>query len=177
MTGSNQALDVVSATADSPARDRSGAVLLVLCAAAFMAMVDVFVVNVAFTAIGQDYAGSSLSDISWVLNAYTIVYAALLIPAGRLADRYGRKAGFLGGLAVFTLASAACALSPSLWWLIGFRVLQAAGAAALTPTSLGLLLTSMPADRRASAVKIWATSSALAAAIGPVIGGALVKIS
>lgn len=158
-------------------RDRSTAIVFVLCAAAFMAMLDVFVVNVAFTDIGNSFAGSSLSNLSWVLNAYTIVYAALLIPAGRLADRHGRKAGFLTGLTVFTLASVACAAAPSLWWLVAFRVLQAAGAAALTPTSLGLLLTALPAERRAGAVKVWAITSSFAAAIGPVVGGALVQLS
>ncbi|WP_344454651.1 DHA2 family efflux MFS transporter permease subunit [Actinocorallia aurantiaca] len=158
-------------------RDRSAAIVLVLCAAAFMAMLDVFVVNVAFTDLAADFCGSSLADLSWVLNGYTIVYAALLIPAGRLADRHGRKAGFLVGLAVFTLASAACAAAPSLWWLVAFRVLQAAGAAALTPTSLGLLLTALPAERRAGAVKVWATTSSFAGAVGPVVGGALVGLS
>ncbi|MEU4394239.1 MFS transporter [Kribbella sp. NPDC023855] len=160
-----------------PVRDRSNLILLVLCSAAFMALLDVFVVNVAFTAIGDSYSGSELSDLSWVLNGYTIVYAALLIPAGRLADRHGRKAGFIAGVALFSLASLACAFAPSLWWLVAFRVLQAAGAAALTPTSLGLLLTTLPAERRAGAVKIWATSTALAGAIGPVLGGLLVKVS
>lgn len=166
-----------SAPSDRGARDRSSLILLVLCSAAFMAMLDVFVVNVAFTAIGEDYRGASLADLSWVLNGYTIVYAALLIPAGRLADRFGRKRGFLVGVAVFTLASALCAVAPTLWWLNGFRVLQAVGAAALTPTSLGLILTAMPASRRAFAVKVWATSTSIAAAVGPVIGGALVEVA
>ena len=166
------------ATGDAPpVRDRSNLILLVLCSAAFMALLDVFVVNVAFTAIGDSYSGSDLSDLSWVLNGYTIVYAALLIPAGRLADRHGRKAGFITGVALFSLASLACAFAPNLWWLVAFRVLQAAGAAALTPTSLGLLLTTLPAERRAGAVKIWATSTALAGAIGPVLGGFLVTVS
>lgn len=142
-----------------------------------MALLDVFVVNVAFTAIGASYSGSDLSDLSWILNGYTIVYAALLIPAGRLADRHGRKAGFITGVALFSLASLACAFAPTLWWLVAFRVLQAAGAAALTPTSLGLLLTTLPAERRAGAIKIWATSTALAGAIGPVLGGLLVEVS
>ncbi|WP_433591224.1 MFS transporter [Nocardia sp. CA-145437] len=158
-------------------RDRSNLILLVLCSAAFMAMLDTFIVNVAFKAIGEGYPGSTLSNLSWILNAYTIGYAALLIPAGRLADRFGRKRGFLVGLTVFTLASVACAVGPTLWWLVGFRVLQAVGAALLTPTSLGLLLTALPAERRAGAVKIWATSTSLAAAVGPVVGGALVKLS
>lgn len=166
------------APADAPlVRDRSNLILLVLCSAAFMALLDVFVVNVAFTAIGDSYSSADLPDLSWVLNGYTIVYAALLIPAGRLADRHGRKAGFITGVALFSLASLACAFAPTLWWLVAFRVLQAAGAAALTPTSLGLLLTALPAERRAGAVKIWATSTALAGAIGPVLGGLLVKAS
>lgn len=160
-----------------PVRDRSNLILLVLCSAAFMALLDVFVVNVAFTAIGASFSGSDLSDLSWVLNGYTIVYAALLIPAGRLADRHGRKAGFITGVALFSLSSLACAFAPTLWWLVAFRVLQAAGAAALTPASLGLLLTTLPAERRATAVKIWATTTALAGAVGPVLGGVLVKVS
>src|SRR5919107_392565 len=127
-------------TQSQPAR--AGAVLAVLSAAAFMASLDLFIVNVAFHDISRDFDGSSLSDLSWVLNAYAITYAALLVPLGRLADRYGRKGGFLLGLGLFTLASGACALSPGLWWLVALRGLQAAGAAALTPTSLGLLLAS-----------------------------------
>ncbi|WP_433338681.1 MFS transporter [Spirillospora sp. CA-294931] len=160
-----------------PSPGRSTVIVVVLCAASFMAMLDVFVVNVAFTDIGADFSGSSLPDLSWVLNGYTIVYAALLIPAGRLADRYGRKSGFLAGLAVFTLASVGCAAAPSLWWLVAFRVVQAAGAAALTPASLGLLLSCLPVERRAGAVKVWATTSSVAGAIGPVVGGALVQVS
>jgi EmrB/QacA subfamily drug resistance transporter len=156
---------------------RPGAVLAVLSLAAFLASLDLFIVNVAFAAIGRDFHGSSFADLSWILNGYAIIYAALLVPLGRLADRYGRKAGFLGGLGLFTLASAACALSPGLWWLVGFRVLQAVGAAALTPTSLGLLLAATPAAGRARAVRIWAAAGALAAAAGPVIGGLLISVS
>src|SRR3954471_13254515 len=163
-------------TTQSQAR-RPGAVLAVLSAAAFMASLDLFIVNVAFDDIRADFGRASLADLSWVLSAYAITYAALLVPLGRLADRYGRKGGFLLGLGVFTAASAACALSPGLWWLVGLRVLQAAGAAALTPTSLGLLLAATPADRRVRAVRIWAASGALAAAFGPVIGGLLVQAS
>lgn len=159
------------------ARDHSPAIVWILCAAAFMAMLDVFVVNVAFTAIAGSYRGASLADVSWVLNGYTIVYAALLIPAGRFSDRFGRKAGFLAGLGVFTLASLASALAPSLWALVAFRVLQAAGAAVLTPASLGLILTVLPPARVAGAVKVWATTSSVAGAVGPVLGGALAGVS
>lgn len=160
-----------------PARDHSTAIIWVLCSAAFMAMLDVFVVNIAFTQIGESYPGSSPADLSWVLNGYTIVYAALLIPAGRFSDRFGRKTGFLVGLGVFTSAGLACAMAPSLWALVAFRVLQAVGAAALTPASLGLLLTVLPPAKVPTAVKVWATTSSFAAAIGPVVGGVLVEAS
>lgn len=156
---------------------RPGLVLGVLSVASFMAGLDLFIVNVAFNDIGRDYSGESLADLSWVLNAYTIVFAALLVPLGRLADRYGRKAGLVLGLVVFVAASQACAIAPSLWWLVGFRVLQAVGAAALIPTSLGLLLSVFPTERRAAAVRIWSASSALAAAAGPAVGGVLVEAS
>lgn len=152
-------------------------VLAVLCVAAFMASLDLFIVNVAFDDIGHSFSGVALSDLSWVLNGYAIVYAAALVPLGRLADRYGRKAGFLGGLALFTAASAACAVSDGVWMLVSFRALQAIGAAALTPTSLGLLLTATPPERRMRAVRMWAASGALASAAGPVIGGLLVEAS
>lgn len=156
---------------------RPGLTLAVLSAAAFMASLDVFIVNVAFPDIGRDFRGESLSNLSWILNGYAILFAALLVPLGRLADRYGRKEGFLAGLAVFTVASAACAAAPNLWALIAFRGLQAVGAAALTPTSLGLLLTSTPPERRTRAVRIWASTGALASAAGPVLGGLLVEAS
>ncbi|HMC68436.1 MAG TPA: MFS transporter, partial [Mycobacteriales bacterium] len=152
-------------------------VLTILSAAAFVASLDLFIVNVAIPQIGSDFAGSSLSDLSWVLSGYAVLYAALLVPLGRLADRFGRLNGFLGGLALFTIASAACAASNDLWTLVAFRGLQAVGAAALTPTSLGLLLAATPADNRARAVRIWAAIGALAAAFGPVVGGLLVQVS
>ncbi|HUR52325.1 MAG TPA: MFS transporter [Mycobacteriales bacterium] len=169
-------LDVTPTDKPVPAV-RPKAVLVVLSAAAFMASLDLFIVNVALSDIGRDLGRGSLSDLSWVLNGYAIIYAALLVPAGRLADRFGRKSGFLLGLAVFVLASLGCALSGDLEVLVAFRLLQAAGAALLTPTSLGLLLAATPADRRASAVRAWAASGSLAAALGPVVGGLLVEAS
>ena len=154
---------------------RAGLVLAVLSIAAFMASLDVFIVNVAFDSIGADFSGTSLSELSWVLNAYAVVFAALLVPAGRLADRYGRRAGFVLGLAVFTAASAACAASNGIWELVAFRGVQAVGAALLTPASLGLVLASSAPEHRARSVKIWAASGAVAAALGPVFGGLLVE--
>ncbi len=102
-------------------------------------------------------------------------FGALLIPAG-LADHFGRKHVFIAGLAIFSVASLACALSPDFWALVGFRCLQAAGAAALVPSSLGLVLTIMPADRVAHGVRIWAVTGSVAGATGPVVGGLLTQV-
>ena len=151
--------------------------LLVVSVAAFMASLDLFIVNVALPEVGRDLEEPSLSDLSWILNSYAIVYAALLVPLGRLADRYGRKGGFQLGLAVFTGASLGCALSESLALLVTFRILQAAGAALLTPTSLALLLSATPPAARARAVRVWAATGALAAAARPAGGGVLVEAS
>jgi EmrB/QacA subfamily drug resistance transporter len=173
MTLTNQVLPSVA-----PAKPaRTNAVLAVLSLAAFMASLDVFIVNVAFADIGRDFRGASLSNLAWVLNAYAIVYAALLVPLGRFADRVGRLRVFVAGLTLFTVASAACAASPDLWSLVSFRVLQAVGAAALTPTSLGLLVAATPPERRVRAVRLWAAIGGLAAAAGPVFGGLLVTAS
>ena len=161
----------------APRAARPNLVLLILCLAAFMASLDVFIVNVAFDAIGRDFGGVQLSDLSWILNAYTIVFAALLVPAGRIADRFGRKGTFMVGLGLFTAASAACAATDGVWWLVGFRVIQSVGAALLTPSSLGLVIAAAPAQRRVRSVRIWAATGALAAALGPVIGGLLVEAS
>jgi EmrB/QacA subfamily drug resistance transporter len=162
----------------SPPRQVHPAVILaVLSSASFLAQLDVWITNVGLPAIGHGVGAGSLSDLSWVLNGYAIVYAALLVPAGRLADRFGRKGGFLLGLAIFAVASLGAALSGDIWVLVGFRALQALGAAVLTPSALGLVLTTAPADRVAKYVKIWFTSGALSATAGPVIGGLLVEAS
>src|SRR5258708_3975151 len=150
-------------------------ILIILCLSVFMAGLDLFIVNVALDRIGQSMGQSSLSDLSWILNAYAIFFAAVLVPAGRLVDRYGRKAGFLVGMAIFTCASLGCAVSVNLGELVAFRCIQAIGAAVLTPSSLGLLLTSMPSERVTRSVRIWASSSSLAGVAGPVIGGLLVN--
>lgn len=156
---------------------RSGPVLAILCGAPFLAALDLLVVNVAFEEIGDAFPGHSLADLSWILNAYAIVYASLLIPLGRYADKVGHKRVFVTGLGLFTVASLAAAASTSLAALVAFRLLQAIGAAAVTPTSLGLLLHSVPPERRAASVRIWATSGAVAAALGPLVGGVLVEAS
>jgi EmrB/QacA subfamily drug resistance transporter len=143
----------------------------------FVASLDLFIVNIAFPDIQRDFNGTSLSSLSWILNAYAIVFAALLVPAGRWADRAGRKRAFLTGLGIFTLSSAACAAAPSVGVLIAARVAQAGGAALLMPTSLGLLLPEFPPERRQVAVGIWAAVGGAAAAAGPLVGGLLVQAS
>src|SRR6185437_1716103 len=130
-------------------------VLVIVCAGVVLASLDLFIVNVALPQMAEDFGVQGLGGLSWVLNAYAIVYAALLVLFGRLADRYPRKRAFLIGVGVFVAASAACAAARSLPMLIAFRVLQAAGAALLTPTSLGLILASFPPERRSGAVRTW----------------------
>jgi EmrB/QacA subfamily drug resistance transporter len=153
------------------------ALLLILCTATFMAALDLFIVNVGLQDIGRELGEHSLANLSWILNAYAIVFAALLVPAGRLADRYGNKAVFLIGLVLFSGASLFCALSGDIWLIVGLRCLQAVGAAAITPTSLGLILTAIPAARRAHSIQVWAVSGSLGAAAGPALGGLLVQVS
>jgi MFS family permease len=152
-------------------------VLTLVSVATFVASLDLFIVNIAFPDIERDFHGTSLASLSWILNAYAIVFAALLVPAGRWADRAGRKRAFLLGLALFTASSAACAAAPSVGFLIGARVLQATGAALLMPTSLALLLPEFPPERRQVAVGIWAAVGGAAAAAGPLAGGLLTQAS
>src|SRR3954447_22579639 len=137
-------------------------VLLVVSAAVFMASLDLFIVNIAFPDIQADLGGTD-TQLSWVLNAYAIVLAALLVPLGRFAALVGRRRVFLGGLVVFVFASALCAAAPSVGTLVAALVLQAVGAAALFPTSLALLLSAAPLAKRAAYVGVWAASGAVAA--------------
>src|SRR5512138_1256675 len=118
----------------------------------FASLLDLFIVNIAFADIQREFRGADLSELSWVLNGYAIVFAALLVPAGRLADLVGRKRLFLGGMALFLVASALCAAATGPWPLVAARVLQAVGAALMIPTSLALLLPEFPPERRAAAV-------------------------
>jgi EmrB/QacA subfamily drug resistance transporter len=153
------------------------AAIAVLSLGVFMSSLDLFIVNLAFPYIGHDYSGTSLGALSWVLNAYTIVFAATLVPAGRWADRVGRRLMFGIGLAAFTAGSALCAVAPGVDALIGARVIQAIGAGAMVPTSLSLLLAIVPPADRAKAIGTWAAVGAMAAAFGPVAGGLLVQAS
>ncbi len=152
-------------------------VLVIVCAGVVLASLDLFIVNVALPDIARDFGGAGLGELSWVLNGYAIVYAALLVLFGRLADRHRRDLGFLLGVAVFTVASAACAGATSVAMLVAFRLVQAAGAALLTPTSLSLVLATYPPERRHGAVRSWTATAGLAAALGPVVGGLLITAS
>ena len=146
-------------------------------AAQFLVTLDLWVVNIALPALQRDFAPVTLSQVSWILDVYAIVLAALLLPAGRAADSIGRRECFLAGLVVFGIASLGCAVAPDLLALIACRALQAAGAAVLLPTSLGLALSVFPARQRGTAVGVWAAIGSIAAGSGPVLGGLLVESS
>jgi NTE family protein len=154
-------------------RGHRGAVL-VACAGAFVAFLDTTIVNIAFPDISASFSGSGRDALSWVLDGYFVVIAALLVPAGGLADRFGHRRVFLLGIAAFTAASLLCAAAPSLGLLIAFRVLQGVGAALIAPASLAIVLDSFPLERRAAGVGLWGAAAAAAAAVGPTLGGALV---
>ena len=123
-------------------------VLLVACFGAFLAFLDATIVNVAFPSIRASFPGESIGSLSWVLNAYNIVFAAFLIVCGRLTDLLGRRRAFLGGIALFTVASALCGAAPTLDLLVLARIVQALGAAMLVPASLALVVEAIPCTRR-----------------------------
>ena len=150
-------------------------VLAVACLGAVLAFVDATIVNVAFPDIRADFEGASLATISWVLNAYNIVFAAFIVAAGRIADLLGRKRLFEIGVVVFTLASLLCAVAPSVGLLVAARVVQAIGAAIVVPASLALVLEAFPERERAHGVALWSAAAALAAGLGPSLGGILVE--
>jgi MFS family permease len=159
-------------------RDASPAlVLVIVLAGVVLASLDLFIVNLAMPSMARELHERSLSTLAWVLNGYAIVYASLLVLLGRLSEARARESAFLLGALLFTLASAACGAAPSLGMLIVFRVLQAVGAALLTPASLSLVLATAAPDKRHGAVRIWSAVGGAAAALGPVVGGFLVALS
>jgi len=151
-------------------------VMIVIGAGSVLSSLDLFVVNLAFPAIRDSFSGATNQLMSWVISAYSIAFAAFLVPAGRIADIYGRKRVFKAGLLVFSLASLACAFAPDILSLIAARGLKGLGAALMIPTSLGLLLAAYPKQRHTQMVAIWAATGSVAAALGPILGGALVNI-
>ena len=152
-------------------------VLVIVCASVVLASLDLFIVNVAMPSMARDLHQPDLSTLSWVLNAYAIVYASLLVLLGRLSEARARQNGFLLGALIFTAASAACGAATSLGMLIAFRVVQATGAALLTPASLSLVLATTAPEKRHGAVRAWTAVGGAAAALGPVVGGLLVAAS
>jgi EmrB/QacA subfamily drug resistance transporter len=149
-------------------------VFLVTVAGAFVVALDLSIVNVAFPSITASFPGVSTTALSWVLSAYSVVFGALLLGAGRIADRSGRRRWFLRGVGVFTLGSLLCGAATTPAMLIGGRVVQAVGAALLMPASLALLLAATAAPLRAQAVAMWGGISALAVATGPSLGAVLI---
>jgi NTE family protein len=142
-----------------------------------MAFIDATVVNIAFPNIEQSFKGTSLSTLSWVLNAYNIVFAAFLVPVGKLSDLIGRKRIFIFGVELFTVASLLCAISPSVGFLIVFRAVQALGAACLVTAALAIVLNAFPPNQRSHGVALLGAVGAAFSGLGPSIGGVLIAIA
>lgn len=163
-----------------PSRRRlpsQSAVMAVASLCVAMAFIDATVVNIAFPSIARSFPTSSAGTISWVLNGYNIVFASFLVAAGRFGDVFGRRRVLVAGVTVFVVGSGLCAAASSIGELVAFRVLQAVGGAMLVPCALAVVLEAFPVHRRAHAVAVFSAVSALAAGIGPAVGGALISIS
>jgi EmrB/QacA subfamily drug resistance transporter len=149
-------------------------VLIVMSLGFFMTLLDLTIVNIAIPdMITRLHA--SLDGVLWVINAYALVLAVLLITAGRLGDLLGQRRMFIVGVILFTLASAACGLSPSVGWLVAFRAIQGVGAALLLPQTLAILTTVFPPERRGAAFGVWGAVAGVATIAGPTLGGLLVS--
>jgi NTE family protein len=170
--GAGPTLDTVAASRRRGPSSRK--VLAIASLGAAVAFVDATIVNIAFPDIARSFPATPISSLSWVLNAYNIVFAAFLVAAGRIADLLGRRRMFIFGLELFTAASLLCAIAPSAEALIAFRVVQALGAAFLVPSSLALVLDAFPIERRTHGVALLSAVAAAAAGLGPSLGGLLV---
>ena len=177
MTGpSSRAWGLAPPLVDAQRRARSPwAIFAVSAGTAFLVTTDGTIAIAAFPALRVAFPESMPSDLSWVLNAYTILYSALLVPAGRVVDLRGARPAFLLGLALFTAASVGCALAAGPGSLILARIAQALGGALLTPASLALVLGAFASERRTAVVGLWGAAGALGAAVGPSFGGALIE--
>lgn len=152
-------------------------IFAIASAAVFLVAVDTTIAVAAFPALRSSFASTSPATLSWVLNAYTILYAALLVPAGRLVDLHGARRLFLLGLALFLAASAVCGMAPGTATLIAARAVQAVGGAVLSPASLTLILRAFPPEKRSAIVGLWSAAGALGAALGPGAGAALIELA
>ncbi|MFC9895247.1 MFS transporter [Nocardia sp. NPDC127579] len=150
--------------------------LLIACGAGFIAFLDLSVVNIAFPAIARTYPETAASTLTWVVSGYAVAYAALLTPAGRLADALGRRRVFLLALAGFALTSLLCALAPTAGWLIAGRLAQGATGALMVPTGLGLVLAVTAREKIGAAIAAWSAAGGFAAVVGPAVGGALIEV-
>src|SRR5271165_4335992 len=149
-------------------------VLVTCCMSLFIVGLDNTIVNVALPSIGRELH-ATVSGLQWTVSAYTLVIASLLLLAGSMADRYGRRRVFQIGLALFTLGSLLCSLAPSLGFLIAFRMLQAVGGSMLNPVAMSIIRNVFTDPReRAQAIGMWGATVGVSLALGPVLGGALV---
>lgn len=152
-------------------------IFAVACGAVFLVSLDTTMLYSVFATLQTAFRTASSADLSWVINAYTIVYAASLIPAGGFSDTYGRKNVFLLGVLLFIAASAACGGATDVPFLILARVFQALGAAMLTPASLSIVLAAFPTSKRALTVSLWGAVGGFAAALGPSLGAYVAQTS
>jgi EmrB/QacA subfamily drug resistance transporter len=157
-------------------RRRPRIVFLVTALGAFMASLDLSIVNVAFPALERSFPSDPRASLAWVIIGYGIVFGSLLVVAGRTADRLGSRRVFFAGLGIFCLGSALCGFAPSVLLLVCGRLIQGLGAAALLPASLSLLRDAFPAERRSQVVALWGGVGALAVATGPSFGAALITV-
>src|SRR5918998_3663759 len=156
-------------------RDRTGLwVLAIASAASCMTALDTLVVSTALTTIQHDL-GAGIDELEWTVNAYNVSFGVLLMTAAALGDRLGRRRMFAAGLALFAVASAACALAPTVAWLVAARAVQGAGAALVMTLAMALVSTAFPPERRASALGIFFALTGLAVASGPLVGGAVAE--
>src|SRR3954469_13296092 len=160
------------ATSEGP---RASVVFGVTAVGAFMAALDLSIVNVAFPDLEASYPSASQASLAWVITAYSIVFGALLVTGGRTGDRIGRRRTFMAGLSVFVAGSFLCGIAPNVPALVASRVLQGAGAAFLVPASVALLIGAYPPERRTQMVAMWGGIGALAVATGPSLGAAIVS--
>ena len=159
-----------------PSRRRRLLILVICCMSLVIVGLDNTIVNVALPSIQRDLH-ASVSGLQWVMDAYTLVLASLLLLSGSTADRFGRRRTFQAGLATFTIGSLLCSLAPSLGWLVAFRMLQAVGGSMLNPVAMSIIVNTFT-DRaeRARAIGVWGAAVGVSLALGPVVGGLLIAV-